>query len=181
MLKYLLITGTTVIINLSLIATDNIRIVNAATVSTILPSPVSQDKLITKEEKPVQINARQQSDVKSIRQVLTQYYRGFNQHSIEKIERTIVPGSVTEQGYLRDFFSQIKSNRVDVSIEVQNIELVSLSANNALVKIDQVMKANGSQRTMTSQQSASVALVRYRGQWKISDSNTAIKAIDRYR
>lgn len=180
MLKYLLIAGTTAIVNLGLVTTDSIRLANAAMVSTPSAATVSQDKLITKDEKPVSINsARQQSDLKSIRKVLTQYYRGFNEHSLEQMERAIVPGSITEQGYLRNFFSKLKSDRVDMSIEVQNIELVSLSANNALVKIDQVMKATRFERMFTSQQSASVALVRYRGQWKISDSNTAITQLNR--
>lgn len=181
MLKYLPITVLAAIVNLGLVAPNLTQTANAT--SDLARSIANGDrhKLITKDEKPSQINAQQRNDIKSIHQVLTQYYRGFNEYSVERMERATVPGSVTEQGYLRNFFAQMRANGVGISVEVENIELVSISENNALVTIDQVMKMRGQRGSATSHQSASIALTRYRGQWRISDGNTVIKSLNRDR
>jgi hypothetical protein len=181
MLKYLPITVLAAIVNLVLVATNWSQTAYATTDPTISISVDEHQKLITKDEKPNQTNAQQRADIKSIHRVLTQYYRGFNEYSVEQMERATVPGSVTEQGYLRDFFAKMRSTRVGISVEVENIELVSISENNALVNIDQVMKMRGQRGSATSHQSASIALIKYRGQWKISDGNTVIKSLNRDR
>ncbi|WP_373544666.1 hypothetical protein [Chamaesiphon sp.] len=181
MLKYLFIIGTTVIANLALVITAPTQI---ATAIDIVPSVGSnpQDKLITKDLKPLHINTQQQqSDVKSIHEVLTQYYRGFNEYSIERMERVSMSVTAAEKKYLQGLFSKLKSARVDMSVEVKNIELVSLSANNAVVNVEQVMKGRGLQKSMISQQSASIGLLKYRGKWKISDGNTVINSLERGR
>jgi excinuclease UvrABC nuclease subunit len=181
MLKYLPITALAAIVNLVLVATNSSQIASAQIAPTRSISADRHQKLITKDEIPTHINSQQKSDIKGIHRALTQYYRGFNEYSIERMERATVPGSITEAGYLRDFFSRLRSAGVAVSVEVENIELVSLSENNALVNIDQVMKMRGSQRSATSKQAATIALVKYRGQWRISDGNTVIKSLDRDR
>ncbi|AFY94128.1 hypothetical protein [Chamaesiphon minutus] len=181
MLKYLPITAFAAIVNLVFVATSLIQTANATVDPTISIATNEYQKLITKDEKPSQINAQQRNDIKSIHRVLTQYYRGFNEYSVERMERATVPGSVTEQGYLRDFFARMRSAGVGMSVEVENIELVSISENNALVTIDQVMKVRGQRGSATSHQSASIALTKYRGQWKISDGNTVIKSLNRDR
>ncbi|PSB58698.1 hypothetical protein [Chamaesiphon polymorphus] len=181
MLKYLPLTVLAAISNLVLVSTNSILTASATIDPTRSISADEHQKLITKDEKPSQINAQQRSDIKSIHRVLTQYYRGFNEYSVERMERATVPGSVTEQGYLRGFFARMRAAGVGMSIEVENIELVSISENNALVNIDQVMKVRGQGGSATSHQLSSIALTKYRGQWKISDGNTVIKSLNRDR
>jgi hypothetical protein len=65
-----------------------------------------------------------------------------------------------------------------MSIEVRKIELVSLSQNNALIKIDQVVKGRRGKLSTESKQSASLMLVKYRGKWKIGDSDTVIRSMN---
>jgi hypothetical protein len=182
MLKYLPIVAATAIINLVLVSTNFPQIASAQTVSIQSMSSQTQDKLIAKdEEQPAHINANQQSDVQGIHKTLTQFYRGLNEGSVDRMARVSVSTSASEKEYLRSVFARLKSSRVDVSVEIQNIELMSLSANNALVKIDQLVTAKGAQRSGSVQQSSSVALIKNHGQWKISDGNTVIKSVNRDR
>ncbi len=169
MLKYLSIATTTALVNLVLVSTNTVQIANATTVSIPVTSSNSQVQLIAKGDNSAHINAQQQSDIKNIRQTLTQFYRGLNEYNIERMARVAVPGSDKDKEYLRGVFAKLKAYHVDMSIEVENIELVSLSATNALVKVNQVMKAQGPGKSMVSKNSSSLALVKYRGQWKISD------------
>ena len=176
MLKYSFIVGTTAIVNLVLVLTNPPQIANAAP-EFGESAPISQSKLITKDSKSLQINAKQQSDIQRIHETLTQYYRGFNEYNIERMQRVSISVSPSEKKYLQDMFSQLKSAHVDMSVEVQNIELVSLSANHAVIQVEQVMKAHGPLKSITSQQSASVMLTKYQGKWRISDGNTVIKSM----
>ncbi|MCY7334610.1 MAG: hypothetical protein LH613_00090 [Chamaesiphon sp.] len=181
MLKYLLVAGTTAIVNLVLVFANPVQIASAAIDPSLSIAPSSQDKLIIKDEKPERVNTHQQADIQNIRQTLTQFYRGMNEHSVDRMAKVAVLTSAKDKEYLRSMFARLKSDGVEMSVEVQNIELVSLSERNALVKVTQVMKAKGKQRAISSQQSASLVLVKYRGQWKISGSDTVMKSIDRDR
>jgi hypothetical protein len=178
MLKYLPIAAATAIVNLILVATNPIQIASAQTISIESMLPQTQDKLIAKdEEQPAHINATQQSDVQSIHKALTQFYRGLNEGSVDRMARVSVAASVSEKEYLRSVFARLKASHVDVSVEIQNIELLSLSTKNALVKIDQLVTARGMQKSGSILQSSSVALIKERGQWKISDGNTVVKSV----
>ncbi|WP_373542655.1 hypothetical protein [Chamaesiphon sp.] len=175
MLKYSVIAGTTAIINLVLVLTNPPQIVNAVEFEGL--TSISHEKLIIKDTKSIQIDAKQQSDLQGIHETLTQYYRGFNEYNIDRMERVSISVSPAEKKYLQGIFAQLRAAQVDMSVEVQNIELVSLTANNALINVEQVMKTKSPLRSMTSQQSASVMLTKYRGKWKISDGNTVVKSI----
>ena len=182
MLKYLSIAAATAIVNLVLVPPHSAQLTNAQTISVRSISQPSQDKLIAKdEEKPAHINASQQSDVRGIHQTLTQFYRGLNEGSVDRMARVSVSASVSEKEYLRNVFTRLKSAHVDISVEIQNIELISLSAKNALVKIDQLVTARSTQRSGSVQQSSSVTLIKDRGQWKISDGSTVIKSVNQDR
>ena len=181
MLKYLFVTAATAIVNLVLVATNNVQIANASGDFRLSIGPSGQDKLIVKDEKPARFNSTQRSDIKSIHRTLTEFYRGLNEHNIDRMAQVAILASDSDKEYLRRTFARLKSAGVDMSVEVQNIELVSLSPNNALVQITQVMKARGGQRVMKSQQSATVALVKYRGRWRVSDTDTVMQSLDRER
>jgi hypothetical protein len=170
MLKYLPIATTTAIVNLALVLTNPVQIVNAETVAIGSTAPSNQEKLIAKDIKPTPVNARQQqSDVRSIHRTLTEFYRGFNEYNVHRMERVAIPGSPEDHEKLRIVFAGIKSNRVNLSIEVQNIELVSLSDQNAMLRISQMAKFQELGRYTTRQNSVSMALVKINGQWKVSD------------
>ncbi len=177
MLKYLLVTGTTAVVNLALVSTTS-QIANAA-LAAVSPSPANPAQLlIAKGEKSAHISAQQQSDVKSIHETLTQFYRGLNEYSVDQMARVAVPASATEKEYLRRLFVRLRSAHVDVSVEIKNIELISLSAHNALVKIDQVVTAKGPEKSGMVQQSSSIVLIKYRGQWKVGDGDTVMKSLN---
>ena len=176
MFKYLLITAATAIVNLVLVSTYPVQIADAAIDSVRSISPIDLDKLITKEEKPVQLNTKQQSDVQSIRKTLTEFYRGFNEYSADRMEQVVVSSVGKGKKNLQNMFSQLKSARVDMSIEVLGIELVSLSEHNALVVIEQSTKVSGPRGKAKMQDSISIALVKNRGSWKISDSDMIMEA-----
>jgi hypothetical protein len=169
MLKYLSIVTTTALVNIALVSTSSVQTANAATVSVLPTSSDSQLQLVARDEKSAHINSQQQSDIKNIHQTLTQFYRGLNEYSVERMARVAVPTSDKGKDYLRGMFAKLKQYQVDMTFEVENIELVSLSANNAVVKVSQVIKAKGPGKSISSRNSPSMALVKYRGQWKISD------------
>jgi hypothetical protein len=179
MLKYLPITVTTAIVNLVLVSTTTVQIANAALAPVTSTPSIDRGQLIAKGEKSAHISAQQQSDVQSIHQTLTQFYRGLNEYSVDRMARAAVPASAHEKEYLQRLFNRLRSARVDVSVEIKNIELVSLSAHNALVKIDQIVTAKGPERSGIVQQSSSIALVKYRGQWKVADGDTVTKSLNR--
>jgi hypothetical protein len=181
MLKYVFVTAATALVNLVLISTDRIQIANASRDFIPAIESISQDKLITKDDKPGHYNASQQADIKNIHKTLTEFYRGLNEHNVDRMARVSVMALDSDKEYLRRTFARLKSSGVDMSIEVQNIELISLSGNNARVEISQVMKASGTQRSIKSQQSASIVLVKYRGRWKVSDGDTVMQSLDRER
>lgn len=176
MLKYVFVTVLTAIVNLGLVATDNAQIANAS----VDIAPIAHDKLITKDDSTYSVTA-QKSDIKKIHRTLTEFYRGLNEQNVERMARVAVLDSNSDREYLRSTFARLKSYGIDMSIEVQNIELISLSENNARVKVTQLVKARGSQRAVRSQQLASVMLVKYEGSWKVSDTDTVMKSMDRDR
>ncbi|WP_310410269.1 hypothetical protein [Chamaesiphon sp. OTE_8_metabat_110] len=181
MLKYVFVTAATALVNLVLVANTNVQTANADADLAPAIDSIAADKLITKDDKPVSYNAVQQADIKSIHRTLTEFYRGLNEHNVDRMARVSVMASDSDKEYLRRTFARLKSSGVDMSIEVQNIELVSLSGNNARVEIAQLMKARGAQRAIKSQQSTSIALVKYRGRWKVSDGETVMQSLDRDR
>jgi hypothetical protein len=172
MLKYLFVTAATAIVNLALVSTNPGQIANAAIDSVPSILPISQDKLITKDElKPAHLNSQQQSDVRGIHRTLSEFYQGFNEYSVNRMERAVVAEATEGKERLRQIFAEIKSSQTDMSIEVQNIELVSLSKQNASVLVDQLTKFRGSRGAASLKHSVSISLVKKRGQWKIIDSD----------
>jgi hypothetical protein len=170
MLKYLPIATTTALVNLILVFTNPVQVAHAEMVAIGSTAPSSQEKLIAKDIKSAPVNARQQqSDIRSIHRTLTEFYRGFNEYNVHRMEQVAIPSSPEDHEKLRSVFADIKSNRVNMSIEVQNIELVSLSEQNAVLRIDQLAKFQGLGRSATRQNSVSMALVKINGRWKVSD------------
>jgi hypothetical protein len=181
MLKYVFVTAATALVNLVLVATYNVQTADASGDFGSAIESRAQEKLITKDDKPVSYNAAQQADIKSIHKTLTEFYRGLNEHNVDRMARVSVMASDSDKEYLRRTFARLKSSGIDMSIEVQDIELVSLSGNNARVEISQLMKARGAQQAIKSQQSTSIVLVKSRGRWKVSDGDTVMQSLDRDR
>ncbi len=169
MLKYLFIAGTTAIVNLVLVFTSSPQIASAAMELRGSASSISQDKLITKDSKSIRIDAHQQSDIQSIHNTLTQYYRGFNEGSITRMEQVSVAITPAEKQSLRELFTKFKAYHIDWSVEVGNIELLSLSSSNALVNIQHTMKMQGPQKSGAIQQLVSISLLKQHGKWKVSN------------
>jgi hypothetical protein len=181
MSKYLFITAATALINLVLVTTNTVQIANAAMDTGFSLTVIDRDKLIVKGEKPAHLNAQQQSDVRGIHRTLTEFYRGLNEYNVDRMARVAIVNSNEEKVYIQRMFDKLKSYRVDMSIEVQDIELVSLTDRNAIVKVTQLMKARGSGRAMSSQQSSSFSLIKQQGRWRINDGNTVMKSMSQDR
>jgi hypothetical protein len=164
------------ILPLSIAALSGISSANAATESK--PQVASGHQFIAKQDKSTNVDAQQQADIDSIHQTITQFYRGMNQFDVDRMERASLSVPAADKEYMRRVFNRLKSNKIDISIEVRNIELVSLTENNALIKINQVVKGRRGKLSTESKQTASLALVKYRGKWKIGDSDTIIKSMD---
>jgi hypothetical protein len=177
MSKYLFVAAATTLINLVLITTSTIELVKAEIDPSSSLKVTSQDKLIVKGEKPAHLNAQQQSDVKGIYRTLTEFYRGLNEYNVERMSRVAISTSNDEKVYTQRMFDRLKSYRVDVSVEVQDIELITLSGNSASVKVTQLVKARGSGKAMSSQQSSSLSLIKQQGRWRISDGRTFIQTM----
>jgi hypothetical protein len=185
MSKYLFVTAATALINLVLVTTNTVQIANASMDAGSSLAVTSQDKLIVKGEKPsknpAHLNAQQQSDVKGIHRTLTEFYRGLNEYNVDRMARVAVTTSNNEKAYMQRIFDKLKAYNVDMSIEVQDIELISLSDHNAIVKVTQLMRARGSGRAMSSQQSSSFSLVKNQGRWRVIDSNTVMSSMPQNR
>ncbi|WP_309729132.1 hypothetical protein [Chamaesiphon sp. OTE_75_metabat_556] len=185
MSKYLFVTAATALINLVLVTTNTIQIANAGIAAGSVQAVTSQDKLIVKGEKldrkPAHLNSQQQSDVKGIHRTLTEFYRGLNEYNVDRMARVAVTTSSNEKAYMQRMFDKLKAYNVDMSIEVQDIELIALSERNATVKVTQLMRARGSNRAMSSQQLSSFSLMKTQGRWRVIDSNTVMRSMPQNR
>jgi hypothetical protein len=166
---------TIVMIPLSLTALSAISSAHAA---TEFKSPgANGHQLIAKQDKSANIDAQQQADIASIHQTITQFYRGMNQFDVDRMEKASLSVSAADKEYMRRVFNRLKSTRIDISIEVRNIELVSFSEHNALVKIDQLVKGRRGKISTEFKQTASLTLVKYHGKWKIGDGDTIVRSM----
>ncbi len=177
MLKQLFTPQSLALISLVAISTTAIP-ANAET--GVFTSAIAQDKLIVKEEKVTEVNADRQADLTAIHQTLTQFYRGLNEYSVDRLVVVSVAASADEREYARQMFSQLKSAGIDISIEIKRIELVSLSDRQATLNIDQLLTIRKSHKSANSRQFASVELIKQRGRWRVSRNNTIAASFDRH-
>ena len=164
MLKHLSIFSTAVI-HLAIVATT----ASAAPISAL----VSGDKLIVKDAKVKlnQSNNITQADLQSIRQTLTQFYRGVNEGNIQRIAKVSTLAS-KDQHQLESLFSQIKSYGMDWSIEVTNIELVSFANRNAIMQVSELHKFTGNGRVAGRPASTMLRLSKLGGRWQVTGINS---------
>mgnify|MGYP000426790641 CR=1 FL=1 len=113
------------------------------------------------------INRQQQADIEGIYQTLTQRYRGINELNAERIERTLLSVSVAEKAFNRNLFRELKANHVDSSNEVLSIELISLSKQNAMVKVEEILRARQGNQSKEFKRSLLFKMVKTNGLWKI--------------
>ena len=174
MLKHLL-PFSTAIIYLAIVATTPLQVANAAAIS----ASSSADKLIVKDEKVkiTQVNASQ-SDLNSIRQTLTQFYRGFNERSLTRIAK-VAPLSGRDKHEIELLFTQINSVGGDWSIEVTNIELVSFSDRNAFMRVDELHKVSAYGRVNNIPKLTSIRLSKHNGRWQVTDISSVLRSLDR--
>jgi hypothetical protein len=163
------------ILPLSLTALSGISSANAAIESK--PQIASQNQFIAKQNKSANVDAQQQADIDSIHQTITQFYRGMNEFDVDRMAKVSLSVPAADKAYMRRVFNRLKANNINMSIEVRNIELISFSQNNALIKIDQIVKGRRGKISTESKQTASLTLVKYQGEWKIGDSDTIVKSI----
>jgi hypothetical protein len=178
MLKPLLITTAT-LFSATLVSLTTTQVANAATQSNSVQS--GHQELIARSNKSSNLSTRKQADLKSIHEVLTTAYRGMNNHNVEEVQSTELKPPAGEKIYLQRLFKRLKAMRIDASFEVKSIELVQLTGHTAIVKVGQLTTVNGRGKTGNVLQETTVALVKYQGKWKVSDSDAIIKSISKDR
>jgi hypothetical protein len=165
MLKHLSIFSAAVVVHLAMVATT-------ASADPILAS-ASGDKLIVKDAK-IKLdrpNNLAPADLQSIRQTLTQFYRGLNEASVTRISKvSTLEGRDRHQ--LEALFSQIKSYGVDWSIEVTSIELVSFYNRNAVMQVTELHKFSGNGRVANREASTMLRLSKLSGRWQVTGINS---------
>lgn len=178
MLKPLLLAGAS-LFPLVAISIDSIQTVQAKTVVSY--TPITHHQLIAKGGRANYTNAQQQSDIKNIRQTLSTFYRGFNQSSVSTMALATETATKQERASMQGMFDRLKAVGADMSIEIQSIELVSLTDRTAVVKMAQRIRVTSPKRSGTFQSSSAIKLVKNRGQWKISDGKTAMGKVEEDR
>jgi hypothetical protein len=173
--KHLWLRIAITILPLSLTTLSDISSANGATESK--SQGTSGHQFIAKQDKSANVNAQQQADIDSIHQTIAQFYRGMNEFNVDRMEKASLSVPAADKASMRRMFDRLKANNIDMSIEVRNIELVSFSQNNAIVKIDQVVKGRKGNRSTESKQTGSLLLVKYRGKWKIGGTDSIVKSM----
>ncbi len=171
MQKHLSIFTTAAIVYVGLVAAT----ASAAPIS----ASASANKLIVKDEKAkiTQTNVTP-ADLKSIRQTLTQFYRGLNEGSVARIAK-VAPLTSNDRHEFEVLFSRIKSVGGDWSIEVTNIELVSFSDRNAFMRVDELHKISAYGRVANTPASTSIRLSKLNGRWQVTDLSSVLRSLDR--
>jgi archaellum component FlaF (FlaF/FlaG flagellin family) len=178
MLKPLLITTAT-LFSAAFVSVSTAQVANAATQSH--PVQNGHQELIAKSNKSSHISAQQRADIKSIHQVLTEIYRGFNNQNVDLIQNALANPSATDKIYIQRLFKRWKSMNIDVSYEVQSIELLKLTGHTALVKVSESTTAVVRGGTGNALSDTTLTLVKYQGKWKISDGDAVIKSVSKGR
>jgi hypothetical protein len=166
LLKHLSIVKITAVV-CAILATT-LQIANASPSSV---ASIDRDNLTVKPKKETSTNIDRQSEVESIHKTLTQTYRGLNGCNVNLVAKHVL----MRGRYLSDLDNSCNLRRqgdLQLNYEVKNIELVSLSGNNATVNIylsqtfqyHRVMK-----RPSIQNQSISCVLIKDDGRWKVSN------------
>ena len=138
-----------------------------ATIRTVPESIIDRQLVANQDISSANINRQQQADIEGIHQTLTQRYRGINELNAERIERTLLSVSVAEKAFNRNLFREIKANHVDSSNEVLSVELVSLSKQNAMVKVEEIIRLRQGNESKELKRSLLFKMVKNNGLWKI--------------
>jgi hypothetical protein len=178
MLKPLLI-ATATLFSATFVSLTTAQVANAATQSHSVQN--GHQELIARGNKSSHLSAQKQADIKSIHEVLTTAYRGMNNHNIEEVQSTELKPPAGEKPYLQRLFKRIEAMHVDTSFEVKSIDLMQLTGHTAIVKIGQLTTVVARGNTGNVLQETTVALVKYQGKWKISDSDAIIKSVSKDR
>jgi archaellum component FlaC len=172
MLKPLLITTAT-LFSATFVSINTCQVANAATQFNSAQS--DRQQLIASSR----LNAKQQSEIKDIHQVLTKIYRGMNNHDIELIAETDATVGIREREFMKNFFKQLESRYTDISFEVKSIDLKELSSRKATIVVDQVTRVSRSGKSTDIGQLTTFVLTKSHGKWKVSDGGFAVKSMNR--
>ena len=74
---------------------------------------------------------------------------------------------VAEKAFNRNLFREVKANHIDLSNEVLSVELISLSKQNAMVKVEEILRARQGNQSKELKRSLLFKMVKTNGLWKI--------------
>lgn len=168
MLKFLLIITKT-IVGLVIVSTTTLQIANATIIVT--QSSTHLDRSIAKGYLSNRINAQQQSDINGIHVTLTQFYGGINEYNVDRMAQVAAPIAKSKKECIRQSFAKAKDAGVNISFEIKNIELISLSGSQAKVKIEQLASRQMDGRLVSERRFFGTNLVKHHGSWKVVYSN----------
>ncbi len=142
--------------------------VNANAAITNVQKSTRDHQLIANQDlSSANINHQQKADIEGIYQTLTQRYLGINELNAERIEKPLLSVSVSEKTFNRNLIRELKANHIDVSNEVLSVELVSLSKQNAMVKVEEILRARHGKESKELKRSLLFKMVKNNGLWKI--------------
>jgi hypothetical protein len=177
MLKPLLF-ATATLFSATFVSVNTAQVANAATGSHSVQN--GHQELIARGNKSSNLSAQQQSDIKSIHGVLTEIYRGFNNHdadAVDKFNAVYRPGEKTQ---LQRLFKQLESMNVDMSTEVKSIDLLQLTKRSAIVEIIQIGKFTSPKKSGGFTQKTTFRMIKKQGYWKVYEGQAIVKPFKEY-
>jgi hypothetical protein len=164
MLKPLLLI-TKILVDSAIVSTTTLQTANATII--VAQSSTHLDRSIAKGYLSDRINAQQQSDIDGIHATLTQFYGGINEYNVDRMARLATPIAKSNKECIRQSFARAKDAGVNISFEIKNIELISLSDSQAKVKIEQLASRQMDGRLVSERRFFGTNLVKYHGSWKV--------------
>ena len=158
MMKFFILAATSIVYVLSIANIANAEI-------------KSNNKLIAISNQTTSLTSKQQSDIESIRQNLTQFYRGLNELDLQLILGVSMMPSPEERKRVQRLFNQLKAADVNMNIEVTQLELLQLSDSRASIQTSMSLKITSKGQIIDNpDQSFPLKLTKNKGVW-IIDKN----------
>jgi hypothetical protein len=162
MLKYSSIAAATTLTSFLLASAGSIQTASASEYS----AGSRTDNSVANANKVA--NNPSQSDLNGIHRALNDYYGGFNEANVDRLEQGAALSRDTKKT-IKEFFTITKNLRIGMFIEVTDIQLVALSNSNAVLSVKENWQLTGPNGSQNNRKSDSIKLIKDRGRWKVAD------------
>lgn len=158
--------------NFILAATSIVYVLSIANIANAEIKPKNKSMAISKQT--TSLTSKQQSDIESIHENLTQFYRGLNQLDLQLILGVSMMPSPEERKSVQRLFNQLKAADVNMNIEVRELDLSELSDSRASIQTRMSLKITSKGQIIDNpDQYFPLKLTKNKGVW-IIDKNEII-------